>query len=300
VSKCGTTDLFRRLSLHPHLAPSRNKGPHFWDEAHTFQWYLNIYEHSASFVQQCAAARRPAPRLTPAGRDPANAVIGDASSNTLTYSGVGVRNNRHPPASLASVLAALQPRLRLIAVLRNPVDRMYSSYYYYGHYAKQYGADAEGFHKYASAQLTAFSVCAAGSSRRQCAVEGYGRAEQLSKGLYAAFLPDYLDAFPREQLLVLRSEDYGAGLEGALRTVLAHLRMEQPAEGAWQRMLTKERSNSRKGNGASRGGRAGEMQPETRRMLTDFYRPYNTELAELLSDRSYLRWNNPEPEGGDE
>ena len=31
VSKCGTTDMFRRLSLHPHVAPSHNKGPHFWD-----------------------------------------------------------------------------------------------------------------------------------------------------------------------------------------------------------------------------------------------------------------------------
>jgi hypothetical protein len=30
VSKCGTTDLFRRLLFHPHVAPTHNKGPHFW------------------------------------------------------------------------------------------------------------------------------------------------------------------------------------------------------------------------------------------------------------------------------
>ena len=227
---------------------------------------------------------------------PSEAVIGDASSNTLTYSGVGVRNNRHAAASLASVLAAVQPHLRLVAVLRNPVDRMYSSFYYYGHYAKMYGADAEGFHKYAAAQLSAFSACEAGTPRRQCAVQGYGRAEQLAKGLYSAFLPDYLAAFPREQLLVLRSEEYSADVASGLRAVLAHLSLIPPQDEVWQRMLSKERSNSRRNNGQNRGGQAGPMLAATRRLLTEFYRPYNEELAELLNSPSYLRWNSEEPE----
>lgn len=44
VSKCGTTDLHARLAAHPHVLPSLNKGPHFWDEPHTWGW--------------CAARRR--------------------------------------------------------------------------------------------------------------------------------------------------------------------------------------------------------------------------------------------------
>ena len=32
VSKCGTTDLYKRLSRHPDFVESTNKGPHFWDE----------------------------------------------------------------------------------------------------------------------------------------------------------------------------------------------------------------------------------------------------------------------------
>ena len=47
VSKCGTTDLYRRLALHPHVAPSRNKGPHFWDEKHSADWYVDLYSDAA-------------------------------------------------------------------------------------------------------------------------------------------------------------------------------------------------------------------------------------------------------------
>lgn len=32
VSKCGTTDLYARLALHPLVLATANKGPHFWDE----------------------------------------------------------------------------------------------------------------------------------------------------------------------------------------------------------------------------------------------------------------------------
>ena len=32
VSKCGTTDMYKRLSRHPDFVESINKGPHFWDE----------------------------------------------------------------------------------------------------------------------------------------------------------------------------------------------------------------------------------------------------------------------------
>ena len=50
------------------------QGPHFWDEAHSFQSYVDNFE-------RVAAA---------AGADPA-AISGDASSNTFSYALVGLR-----------------------------------------------------------------------------------------------------------------------------------------------------------------------------------------------------------------
>ena len=74
VSKCGTTDLYKKLLVLPHVQESRNKGPHFWDEAHDFPWYLDLYD-------DVAAASRGDPMV----------VSADASSNTFTYAGVGIR-----------------------------------------------------------------------------------------------------------------------------------------------------------------------------------------------------------------
>ena len=74
VSKCGTTDLYKKLLVLPHVQESRNKGPHFWDEAHAFSWYLDLYADVAAATQT----------------DPL-VVSADASSNTFTYAGVGIR-----------------------------------------------------------------------------------------------------------------------------------------------------------------------------------------------------------------
>jgi len=122
-------------------------------------------------------------------------------------------------------------------------------------------------------------------------VEGYGRAEQLTKGLYSMFIPDFFAAFPRQQLLVLRSEAYFQDVSQGLRAVMRHLDLADPPPADWERMVGRERSNARASNGAARGSEAGEMLPQTRALLSAFYRPYNEELAALLGDDSFLSWH---------
>jgi hypothetical protein len=60
-------------------------------------------------------------------------------------------------------------------------------------------------------------------------------------------------------------------------------------------MVETKRSNSRASAGASRGGDAGEMRPDTRALLNAFYRSYNEELAALLGDDAYLSWHADAP-----
>lgn len=72
---------------------------------------------------------------------------------------------------------------------------------------------------------------------RPCATEGYYNYEQLVKGLYSVFLPDYLAAFPREQLLIFRSEEYNTDIEGHLERTIKHLGLEKPAADVWVRVV---------------------------------------------------------------
>lgn len=51
----------------------------------------------------------------------------------------------------------------------------------------------------------------------------------LRVGLYVLHVQTWLDAFPREQLFVLRTEDYGKDVGGALLRVFQHLRLGKKA-----------------------------------------------------------------------
>lgn len=83
VSKCGTTDLYHRLSFNPDLVDCGWKGPHFWDEsvypvpAHrasdrryngSFPAYVSIFDRAALRIQE----------------EPLSRITGEASSNTFT------------------------------------------------------------------------------------------------------------------------------------------------------------------------------------------------------------------------
>jgi len=282
VSKCGTTDLYKRLAKHPDFVESRNKGPHFWDEcelrgsgaAHcAFEGYADLYQPLAEAVERGAAA----------------AVSADASSNTLTASGVWRRG--HSPqgnVTVGELLLEAAPYGRFIAILRNPVDRFYSAFHYYRHMFGPRGepASAQQFHEEAERAIRVWRDCLARKGKREC-IRRF-EPQQLIKGMYAEFLWDWR-RLGAARLLVLRMEDYGADTEGHLASVFDFAGMRQPAEGEWAAILGAPRANARDGaRGRRLAGAAEAMREETRALLSAFYAPFNHALAEALGDERFL------------
>ena len=103
----------------------------------------------------------------------------------------------------------------------------------------------------------------------------------LPPGMYVEFLHDWLTHFPREQLLFLRNEDYAAAPREHMATVFSFLGIRQPFDTEWTLIGQMDRANIQKKSG---------MLPETRKMLEEFYAPYNARLAEALGDPRY-RWD---------
>ena len=91
-------------------------------------------------------------------------------------------------ATVAQVLSGVQPDMKLIVILRDPVERLYSAFWYYG---CMYGGDgtslsAEAFHATATREVELVAKCVAdGASMRRCARELFGAAQQVVKGMYA-------------------------------------------------------------------------------------------------------------------
>ena len=52
-------------------------------------------------------------------------------------------------------------QVKLLVILRDPTLRLRTAFYEHPHYGKRFGRDAEGFAKYVTEQLIAWSSCVA-------------------------------------------------------------------------------------------------------------------------------------------
>ncbi|GLI71601.1 hypothetical protein VaNZ11_016865 [Volvox africanus] len=284
VSKCGTTDLYHRLSKHPELFESRNKGPHWWDECPyppkgactappngDFDGYVDLFTDAAEKILKL-----------PTG------VTGEASSNTFTSAaGVYLRGpsmDRNTTVTMPELMREASPFLRNIIIFRNPVDRYYSAFYYYRWWLKdQPTPTPEDFHKTAVRDIADWQSCVGQNGLKWC-VRHYN-PQQLIKGMYSEFIMDWLANWPRDQLLFLRNEDYSKTPREHMEAVLKFLGMRQPNDAEWQTIMGMETRNKN-------SDKYKKMLPETRALLEDFYQPFNERLAEILSDDRYL-WRDP-------
>ena len=167
------------------------------------------------------------------------------------------------PARVAETL----PDVRLIAILRNPVERAFSHY----QHALRFGAieshltfeealDSERrlFSNYPQSRPPSGPVDQTGTFMRRSFV---------TRGVYVAQIRRWLEHVPRDRLLILKFEDYLSDSGACLEKVLHFLRLSGPVSG------DPPRKNI--------GGYRSEIKESTRTALGRLFAPYNLQLAEL-------------------
>lgn len=295
--KCGTTDLYDRLRLHPNVQFSVIKEPHWWTRKRfgivrlkepfhkpfPLEDYLDLFDWAAQKIQDYHSED---PGGNAGRRDPI--LIGEASASTMWdnsawsyfYDNV---TNTEPPVLIQDFIHAFQPRAKFLVMLRDPVERLYSDYLYFAIANKS----AEDFNDKVNESLQMFDSCLQGSSLRACAYNTTFSnilPVRLHVGLYAVYLWDWLSVFNLDRFLILRLEDHAANTTQSMRLVyqflgLGPLNNEQEAS-----ISQKQASNSRRPEDCS----LGPMLPITRQLLMDYYRPYNQKLSQLLSNNAFL------------
>jgi Sulfotransferase domain len=152
-------------------------------------------------------------------------------------------------------MAQIVPEARLIALLRNPVDRAYSHY----QMEVRRGKEERSFEEATQEEMTS--------------VEGQGNTVDvphayLRRGLYAEQLERFSYFANRDGLLAVKSENLFTRRLEVLERVLRFLRLP-PFESTL----------------ASPSGRLTyePMDPDTRRRLEGFFAPHNEHLYDLLS-----------------
>uniref|UniRef100_A0A3P9NLE2 Carbohydrate sulfotransferase 15 n=2 Tax=Poecilia reticulata TaxID=8081 RepID=A0A3P9NLE2_POERE len=175
--KCGTTDLYDRLRLHPDVKFTTFKEPHWWTrkrfgiirlseglhDRYPVEDYLDLFDQAAYQIQgELSANTSGSPRHP-------NVIIGEASASTMWDNNAWVyfydnTTEGEPPFLIQDFIHALQPEARFIVMLRDPVERLYSDYLYFGIANKS----AEDFHEKVSESLQLFEGCLMEYTMRSC------------------------------------------------------------------------------------------------------------------------------------
>jgi len=171
----------------------------------------------------------------------------------------------HP--AVAGRMAAMLPDARLLAILRNPVNRAYSHF----QHSLRRGHERLGF----EAALAAEAERLDGELDRITVEPGHSlnalhRHSYLLRGRYADQLERFLAVYPRERLLVVRAEDYFTDPQAMLRRVFAFLDLPPFAPAMTVRK--------------KRIGLYEPMQSATRAWLQNYFRAHNERLSALLGE----------------
>jgi hypothetical protein len=244
AQKCGTTTLYDQLALHPRVVPAIVKEPGYfsWNFRKGAKWYRAHFP----IVTGGRAARGDA------GAEP---VTGEASPSYL-----------YAPFAFSRMRAML-PETRLILMLRNPADRAYSSYQHQVRYKRESRSFAEAI---------------AGEKRmldrelpRLLADPDYYSPDfrffgYLYMGNYADHLRECFRHFPREQVMVIQSEEFFSSNKEVFAKVLQFLDLDGIQ---LQKYVNSNKKIYEK------------IDPEIRARLVDHYAERNEDLFTLLGHR---------------
>ena len=192
AQRSGTTTLYRHLTAHPWIAAALRKEVHYFDFqfAKGRRWYLAHF-----------------PPARPWRRD-GGLLTGEGSPYYLV----------HPLAP--GRVHAFNPAMKLIVLLRNPVDRAWS------HYRHEVRRGFESLEFEAALEAEPERLAGAEEQLRQ-GPHYYSFAHHhfsyLDRGRYAHYLRAWLDRFPKNQLLILDSADLFRDAEGVVNRAFAFL-----------------------------------------------------------------------------
>ena len=232
VQRGGTSSLYNYLIMHNDIIKATSKEVHFFDTGfhNGISWYKSQF-----------------------GAESGNkGVAGEATPYYIF----------HPiaPTRISKII----PKSKFIVLLRNPVDRAYSHYWL----ERRSGNENLSFEDAIRSEEKRLE----GEEEKMLHNDTYysfnhQHYSYLSRGIYVKSLQRWMQLFPREQFLVLKSEDLFSSPELVVNKVfsflnLPHLKLEKY-----------ERSN---------GGEYEKINEKTRKYLEEYFKPHNQRLYSFL------------------
>lgn len=235
AQKAGTSSLYSTLKKHPQLISSTKKEIHYFDND---SWYKknNLKEYHSYFSRGLKFKK--------------HLQSFEATPSYLYHPEVPERLWRY------------NKDLKLIVILREPSARAVSAYIMYHHHFSK-GKRSKFYDKREFSKAISTEISHLEKGKTFVDYRGY-----VARGLYFEQLLRYYEYFPKEQILVLESEDLKEKPEISLEKVQSFLGIKQVS-------LIMEIKNKRQLD------IQGEYKKELD-FLKSYFKPHNTQLYELL------------------
>ena len=190
TEKAGTTSVFTYLSTHPSVCGSVVKETDFFRNLYTGDREKDIANY-ASYFKSCAQQ---------------SSIVMEASPG---YLGAG--------AEVAARIYAMIPYTKLLFILRNPIDRMYSSFNF--HVGKLNLSKDLSFEEYID-KCIAYDFD--GKSPAELGIDEW-YLKVISFGRYADYLKYYYQYFPEDHIKVMFFEDMNYDVANFMRELCQFL-----------------------------------------------------------------------------
>ena len=242
AQKSGTSSLYHWLTQHPRVRQATKKEIHYFDARYAFRsvdWYRSFFPETQ-------------PESALAADDRPHLLAGEATPYYMFHPCV--------PRRVAQVL----PGVKLLAILRNPVDRAYSHY----HMAVRARREQLSFEDAIEAEAERLE----GEVERLLADDRYRSPvhcfhSYLARGVYVDQLVRWAEFFAPEQMLILKAADLRADPAATVRKALDFLELP-PSEFDFA-----ESYNTRQ---------YPPLNPATRNRLVEYFEPHNRRLYDFL------------------
>ncbi|KAL8602842.1 hypothetical protein ACOMHN_056336 [Nucella lapillus] len=302
VAKCGTTDLYKRIRLHPDIMEGELKEYHWWDrlrygapmelkfteDSEKNESPLPLEEYSRIITGkeindlQTDLDEKGESQMICGDGSPS--YLWDASQWTIFEGNEGCTE---PKIVSGSFIQRAYPQSKFFIIFRHPTQRLYSRFLSrVARYPPFKDATPQMFHDYVVKGVACYKRCFREHSVRECAYNEtlYDEAViRIIEGMYSVFVEDWLRIFPRDQIMVMRNEDYSDDIEGHIIDSFKFLEVALLPKLQMRPILTHVSTNI-----GQFYDTVGPMLPETIAVLNEFYKPFVLRLAELLDDDRFL------------
>jgi len=228
AAKCGTTSLYNYLIQHPQVLPAIQKEVHYFD----FNYYRGLDWYKNQFPEKVASK-----------------IIGEASPFYLY----------HP--LVPEKVFKLLPQTKLIILLRDPVERAISDYFY-----TKPGMDFESaLQKEVEIVKPELDKI---NNKQSYDINLIRKYSYLTRGIYIEQIKRWRQYFAQEQMLILIYEDLCNDPKDTVNKVFKFLGLPE---------LT-----LKKYDWYNKNSKKGEIDPEIKQKLYRFFAGYNKELEDYL------------------